>query len=161
MEGPILEVDLELQLRPIPQPWQHWIWAMSVTYTAACSNARSLTHWARAGIQPSSSYTLCWVLNPLSHNRHSRSSSLLFIVFLIVLFISVSLAVMSPLSFLRLVICFFFFFLNDQSGKDFSILLIFPKNQFLVLFSLSFFLFYFFTVILLFSFPCLFCVYFL
>ena len=45
--------------------------ATSVTYTAACSNARSLTHWARPGIQPASSQTLCWVLNLLSYNRSS------------------------------------------------------------------------------------------
>ena len=34
----------ELQLRPTPQPQQRWIQASSATYTAACGNARSLTH---------------------------------------------------------------------------------------------------------------------
>ena len=34
-------------------------------------NARSLTHWARPGIKPSSSQILCWVLNSLSHNGNS------------------------------------------------------------------------------------------
>ena len=57
--------------QPIPQPWQHQIWGTSVTFAAACSNARSLTHWARPGIKPASSQTLCWVLNPLSHNENS------------------------------------------------------------------------------------------
>ena len=33
---------------------------------------RFLTHWARPGIEPTSSGTLCQVLNPLSHNGSSR-----------------------------------------------------------------------------------------
>ena len=40
----------------------------SATYSTACSYVRSLTHWARPGIGPTFSRTLCWVLNPLSHN---------------------------------------------------------------------------------------------
>ena len=32
---------------------------------------QSLTHWARTGIEPASSWTLSQVLNPLSHNRNS------------------------------------------------------------------------------------------
>ena len=40
------------------QPQQHEIWAMSVTYTTAHSNARSLTHWVRPGIEPASSWIL-------------------------------------------------------------------------------------------------------
>ena len=44
-------VQLELQLGPISQPWQHQIRATSVTYTAACGNAVSLTPWARPGIE--------------------------------------------------------------------------------------------------------------
>ena len=32
------------------------------------SEAGSLTHWARPGVEPTFSWTLCWVLNPLSHN---------------------------------------------------------------------------------------------
>ena len=43
---------------PTPQPQQRQILAMSVTYTTAHSNARSLTHWARLGIEPSSSWML-------------------------------------------------------------------------------------------------------
>ena len=35
--------------RPVPQPRQHWIWAASVTYAAACGK--------------------CWILNPLSEAR--------------------------------------------------------------------------------------------
>ena len=49
MEAPRLGVESELQLKPIPQPQQHWIRASSVTHTAACSNAGSLTPWASQG----------------------------------------------------------------------------------------------------------------
>ena len=38
-----------------------------------CSNAGSLTHWLRPGIQPASSQILCWVLNSPSHNRNSSN----------------------------------------------------------------------------------------
>ena len=34
-------------------------------------NTRSLSHWARPGIELTFSRTLCWVLNPLSHNGNS------------------------------------------------------------------------------------------
>ena len=43
---------------PIPQPQQRRIRATSVTYTIAHSKARSLTHWARPGIEPASSWLL-------------------------------------------------------------------------------------------------------
>ena len=35
------------------------------------SNSGSLTHWARPGIEPTSSGRLCWVLNLLSHSVNS------------------------------------------------------------------------------------------
>jgi len=41
-----------------PQPQQHQIRATSATYTTAHSNARSLTHGARPGIEPASSWIL-------------------------------------------------------------------------------------------------------
>ena len=68
---------------PMPQPQPHQIRAASVTYTAAHSNARSLTHWARLGIEPASSWILgvpwiLWVLNPLSHNGNSKPRHLIF-----------------------------------------------------------------------------------
>ena len=56
----------------LPQPWQQWIWAISVTYSAVCGNARSLTHWARPEIEPASSGTLHQVLNLLSHSGNSN-----------------------------------------------------------------------------------------
>ena len=40
-EVPRLRVELELQSGPTPQPWQHWIQATSVTYTASCASTRS------------------------------------------------------------------------------------------------------------------------
>ena len=43
----------------------HQILSASPSYTATC---RSLAHWARSWIEPTSSERQCWVLNPLSHN---------------------------------------------------------------------------------------------
>ena len=60
------EAELELPWRPTPQPSQHWIQVASATYTTAYSNVGSLTHWARPGIEPTTSHrdntrTLtCW-----------------------------------------------------------------------------------------------------
>ena len=42
----------------MPQPQQRRIWATSVTYTTAHGNTGSTTHWARPGIEPTSSSTL-------------------------------------------------------------------------------------------------------
>ena len=39
-------------------PQQHGIWATSATYTTAHGNARSPTHWAKAGIKPMSPWIL-------------------------------------------------------------------------------------------------------
>ena len=61
---------------PMLQPWQHWIQAASVTYTAAAGNAGSLTHWVRPGIEPICSQTLCQVLNRLSHYGNSLKNFL-------------------------------------------------------------------------------------
>ena len=52
--------------------WQHQIWAVSLTYATACDNTGSLTHWGRPEIGPTSSRTLWWVLNLLSHNGNSK-----------------------------------------------------------------------------------------
>ena len=53
-------------------PQQHVIRVASGTYTTACSNTRSLTHWAGPGIKPAS-WALCQVLSPLGHNGNSCS----------------------------------------------------------------------------------------
>ena len=54
-EVPRQGFESELQLQPTPQPWQHWIWATSVTYATICGNTGSLPHWVRPGIEPASS----------------------------------------------------------------------------------------------------------
>ena len=43
---------------PMPQPKPCQIRSASATYTKALSNARSLTHWARPGIEPETSWFL-------------------------------------------------------------------------------------------------------
>ena len=58
MEVPRLGAESEMYCRSILQPQQWGIWAMSVTYTAAHGNARSLTRWERSQIKPASSWTL-------------------------------------------------------------------------------------------------------
>ena len=55
MEVPSLRVDLA---GPMLQPQQHQIRVVSVTYTIAHGNARSLSHWARLGMEPVSSWML-------------------------------------------------------------------------------------------------------
>ena len=46
------------------------IQATSGSYTTACGNPGSLTHGARPGIEPASSWIWYWVLNLLSHRRN-------------------------------------------------------------------------------------------
>ena len=70
-----LGAESELQLQPTPQPQPHWIQATSMTYTAACSRARTLTHWVRPGMGTSFSQRQHLVLNPLSHSRDSQNIS--------------------------------------------------------------------------------------
>ena len=41
-----------------PQPQQCQIWAVSATYIATYGNARSLSHWMRPGMEPTSSWIL-------------------------------------------------------------------------------------------------------
>ena len=63
MEVPRLGVNWSCSCRPTPQPQQHEIQASSVIYTTVHSNARSLTHWARPGIKPESSWILVRFVN--------------------------------------------------------------------------------------------------
>ena len=67
MEVPRLGANSELQLQ---------------AYATACGNARSFTHWARPGIEPTSSERQCWGLNPLSCNRNSLERHILCQLFL-------------------------------------------------------------------------------
>ena len=73
-----LGVESELLLQAYTKTWQCGIWAVSViyTYVVACGNAEALTHWARTGVEPTSSQRLYWILNPLRHNRNSQISEI-------------------------------------------------------------------------------------
>jgi len=53
-----LGMNLSCSCQPKLQPQQCGIWDMSVTYTTAHGNTRSLTHWMRPGIEPVSSWIL-------------------------------------------------------------------------------------------------------
>ena len=68
--------------QPTRQPQQRGIWAASAIYTTAQSNTGSLTHWARPGIKPASSWMLVrfisaapqWELwNPVFFNEHQNT----------------------------------------------------------------------------------------
>ena len=71
VEVPRLGVNMELQLpaytTATATPDLSHICHLHHSYR----NARSLTQWARPGIEPTSSLILCWVLNHLSHNGNS------------------------------------------------------------------------------------------
>ena len=63
-EVPRVGVESELQLPAYtPQPKQLGIRAMSATYTMAHGHTRSLTHWAKPGIKPASSWILVRFIN--------------------------------------------------------------------------------------------------
>ena len=69
MEDPQLGAELELY---VPQPQQHQLQAMSLTYSTAHSSARSLTHWARPEIKHASSwipvgFLTCWAVTGTPH----------------------------------------------------------------------------------------------
>jgi len=57
------ELNRSCSCWPMPQPQQHQIWTLSATYTTAHSNTKSLTHWARPGIEPASSWMLVRFIN--------------------------------------------------------------------------------------------------
>ena len=71
MEWPGLGDEWELQLQAYTTAKESRIQAKFVTQATACSNGRSLTHRAKPGIEPTSSQTPYWVLNPMSHNGNS------------------------------------------------------------------------------------------
>ena len=58
MEVPRLGSNQSCSCWPTPQPQQLQIRAASVIYTTALGSAGSLTHWARSGIKPMSSWIL-------------------------------------------------------------------------------------------------------
>ena len=61
---------------PTPEPQQRGIQAASATYTTAHGNARSLTHWARPGIEPAASRFVVGFVN------HCATTGTLIFVFL-------------------------------------------------------------------------------
>ena len=71
MEVPSLGVESGLQLRPTPQPRQHQIRAVSVTFPAACCNTESLIHRLRPWTELVSLQKQLWALNPLSQDGNS------------------------------------------------------------------------------------------
>ena len=48
---------------PAPEPQQHQIRAASENYTIVHANTGSLTHWARPGIEPATSWFLVWFIS--------------------------------------------------------------------------------------------------
>ena len=70
MEVPRLGLNQSCSCWPVPQPQQRRIRATPVTYTAVHRDARSLTHWARLGIEPTSS----WILVRTINHRSTRGT---------------------------------------------------------------------------------------
>ena len=66
MEVPRLGVQAELKslATAIATATANGIWAASVTYATVHSNTRSLTHWARPGIEPVTSWILVRFVSP-------------------------------------------------------------------------------------------------
>ena len=58
MEVPRRGVEMELSRQSTPQVQQHQSQASAATCTIAHGNTRSLTHWAKPGIEPASSWIL-------------------------------------------------------------------------------------------------------
>ena len=56
MEDPRLGSNQSCSCWSTPDTQQRGIWAASATYTTAHGNTESLTHWARPGIEPSTSW---------------------------------------------------------------------------------------------------------
>ena len=60
----IPRLGIKSELWPTSQPQQHQIQAESATYATAHGNTGSLSHWARPGIKPTSSWILVGFLTP-------------------------------------------------------------------------------------------------
>ena len=67
---PRLWVKSKLQLLPMPEPQQHWIWATSITYATAYGN-QILNPLGKARDQTQILMDTSWVRKLLSHNRNS------------------------------------------------------------------------------------------
>ena len=63
--------------RPMPEPQQWGIQATSVTHTTAHGNTRSLTHWERPGVEPTTSWFLAGFINHWTTTRTPHSWALI------------------------------------------------------------------------------------
>ena len=61
--------------RPRPEPRQRRIWAVPGTYTTVTATVGSLTHWARPGIEPISSWILVRFVSPAPQQEHQCTIS--------------------------------------------------------------------------------------
>ena len=97
MEVPRLGSNQSCSYQITPQPQKHRIQAVSVIYTTGHGNVRSLTHWTRSGIKPTSSGILVKFISTEPQQE------------LLQFFLDNS--SLQWLSCLRLILFFFFFFL--------------------------------------------------
>ena len=63
IEVPRLGINQNCSHQPTPQSQQHQIQAVSATYNTAPGNTGSLTHWARPGVESTSSWMLVEFVN--------------------------------------------------------------------------------------------------
>ena len=103
MEVPGWRLNQSYSCQPKPQPLQREIQVVSVTYTTAHSNARSLTLWAGPGIEPISSWILvrfltCWATIRITPFFFSFLSILFSFLFLSFPFLSFLLFLAEPMA---------------------------------------------------------------
>ena len=81
---PRLGIKSELQLRSVPQPWQHWIlnplhWAESQTPTSAATRAPAVSLWTRgATVDTADSFISNKVLGYSGGHHHNYDSTSCF-----------------------------------------------------------------------------------
>ena len=77
MEVHTLGVELELQLQSYATATAPLDQSLICDLSHSFQQRQILAPWARPAIESASSWTLCWVLNPLSHNRNPLDLDLL------------------------------------------------------------------------------------
>ena len=70
--------------QPMPEPQHHQIRAASATYTTVHSNAGSLTHWVKPGIEPATSWFLVGFVKHCAMTGTPDSFSFAFLLFLLI-----------------------------------------------------------------------------
>ena len=78
MEVPSYGSNWSYSRRPTPQPQQCQIWAASASYTTAHSNTGSLTHRARPGMEPTTSWFLVGFISTIPWRELPKWSFLLW-----------------------------------------------------------------------------------